>query len=155
QRPAGWGTPHVGQGRCKLHGGCAHRANLKHGRYVRTTQIPREVRVQGYAQNLDPLNCLGELALARALLQEMLDRYGQQQTMAQRGSAMGESPQVGRPVFPDDMLKYIQTIARIAHIVQTIRDRDGLSRAEIRQVVVQMGQAVEEAVQQLMTPEDW
>lgn len=22
-RPAGWGTPHPGQGRCKLHGGCA------------------------------------------------------------------------------------------------------------------------------------
>jgi hypothetical protein len=30
QQPAGWGTDHVGQGRCKLHGGCNP---IKHGMY--------------------------------------------------------------------------------------------------------------------------
>jgi hypothetical protein len=30
QHEAGWGTDHVGQGRCKLHGGCSP---IKHGRY--------------------------------------------------------------------------------------------------------------------------
>ena len=35
QRPAGWGTPHPGAGRCKLHGGCAHAANITHGRYCK------------------------------------------------------------------------------------------------------------------------
>jgi len=37
RRPAGWGTDHVGEGRCKLHGGRSLRAFLhpryRHGRY--------------------------------------------------------------------------------------------------------------------------
>ncbi len=38
RRPAGWGTEHPGEGRCKLHGGCSPRGHLhpryKHGRYA-------------------------------------------------------------------------------------------------------------------------
>lgn len=38
RRPAGWGTDHVGEGRCKLHGGRSPRGFLhpryKHGRYA-------------------------------------------------------------------------------------------------------------------------
>jgi len=39
RRPAGWGTEHVGEGRCKLHGGRSPRGPLhpryKHGRYAK------------------------------------------------------------------------------------------------------------------------
>lgn len=34
-RPAGWGTTHLGFGRCKLHGGATP---YKHGRYLRTVR---------------------------------------------------------------------------------------------------------------------
>lgn len=38
RRPAGWGTDHPGEGRCKLHGGASLKGHLhpryKHGRYA-------------------------------------------------------------------------------------------------------------------------
>jgi hypothetical protein len=65
RRPAGWGTDHVGQGRCKLHGGCVP---VKHGRYskiIRPTIQRRLAELEALEQ--DPLDLLPELNLLRAL----------------------------------------------------------------------------------------
>jgi hypothetical protein len=71
-RPAGWGTDHVGQGRCKLHGGSNP---LKHGRYS-TIQRPRiRALIEEHEADPNPLNTLPELAAARALFQDWVDRY--------------------------------------------------------------------------------
>jgi len=48
QQKAGWGTDHVGTGRCKLHGGKStgapqgNKNALKHGRYTREAREERK-----------------------------------------------------------------------------------------------------------------
>lgn len=71
-RPAGWGTDHVGQGKCKLHGG----ANpIRHGRYS-TIQRPRiRALIEQFEADPNPLSTLAEIAFVRALLQDFVERY--------------------------------------------------------------------------------
>lgn len=51
RRPAGWGTDHVGEGRCKLHGGRSLRGFLhpryKHGRYAQYEVVVTSERSRG------------------------------------------------------------------------------------------------------------
>jgi hypothetical protein len=71
-QPAGWGTSHVGQGRCRFHGG----NNLvRHGRYSTIQRDQIRVLIEKHEQDPDPLNILPELAAARALFEDFIDRY--------------------------------------------------------------------------------
>lgn len=72
QKWAGWGTDHVGEGRCKLHGGSSP---IRHGRYstVRHTEL-REL-IERMEEDPTPLDATPELALARAILHRWVDRY--------------------------------------------------------------------------------
>ncbi len=73
QQPAGWGTAHVGQGRCKLHGGNAG-APIVTGRYsIKRQELAR--KAQEFAGDTTPGDLTGELILMRALLQDYLDRF--------------------------------------------------------------------------------
>lgn len=73
QQPAGWGTQHVGNGRCKLHGGNAG-APIKTGRYsIKRQELAR--KAQQFASDTTPGDLTGELVLMRALLQDYLDRF--------------------------------------------------------------------------------
>lgn len=69
QRPAGEGTPHKGEGRCKLHGG----ANVDGGRPVEhglRSQLSEDLRefVTQAASMDNPGDLTGELAMLRGLL---------------------------------------------------------------------------------------
>jgi hypothetical protein len=75
KRPAGWGTDHVGEGRCKLHGGNAGRPP-KHGRYSVKAREGLEDKIWQYREEENPAEQWDELALLRALLQEWLDDLG-------------------------------------------------------------------------------
>lgn len=73
RQAAGWGTNHVGQGRCKLHGGNA--GQLSSGRYT-TIKRPRvKELIEHMEQDPDPLNMKGELFAARAMFVDFLERY--------------------------------------------------------------------------------
>jgi hypothetical protein len=72
RRPAGWGTPHVGEGRCKLHGGLNP---VRHGRYSTIKRAEIRELIEHHEGDPDPLNLLPELATARALFQDFIDRY--------------------------------------------------------------------------------
>jgi hypothetical protein len=71
-RPAGWGTPHPGQGRCKFHGGLSL---VRSGRYSKITRPRYAELIAEHAADPDPLNILPELAAARALFQDFIERY--------------------------------------------------------------------------------
>jgi len=63
-RPAGWGTGHVGVGRCKLHGGSTP-THEKHGQAVLVEQEARQAfgKLADHSTPVtDPLTALGELA---------------------------------------------------------------------------------------------
>jgi hypothetical protein len=70
--PAGWGTDHVGQGRCKLHGGTSR---IKHGRYSTILRPAIKQRLDEL-ERLDqhPLVLRPELKLLRALVIDFIER---------------------------------------------------------------------------------
>lgn len=72
RRPAGWGTPHVGEGKCKLHGGLTP---VKSGRYSSVKHERLRTLIEEQAAHDDPLNTLPELAAARALFVDFIERY--------------------------------------------------------------------------------
>lgn len=74
-RPAGWGTDHVGQGRCKLHAGSTP---IKHGRYS-TVKRPRiRELLDAFDNDPDPLDIAPEIKLLRALILDYIERYDEQ-----------------------------------------------------------------------------
>jgi hypothetical protein len=70
--PAGYGTPHPGEGRCKFHGGLNP---VRHGRYSTIKRAEIRELIEHHEGDPDPLNLLPELATARALFQDFIDRY--------------------------------------------------------------------------------
>lgn len=73
KRPAGWGTDHPGEGRCKLHGGTTQKPS---GRYVQVNARPRlRELIAQFAADPDPHNLLHELTLLRALVTDYIERY--------------------------------------------------------------------------------
>lgn len=72
KQKAGWGTDHVGQGRCKLHGGATP---IKHGRYSSVSRTRIRDLYERHAEDAAPLDVLPELAAARALFQDFVERY--------------------------------------------------------------------------------
>lgn len=82
QNRAGHGTDHVGEGRCKFHGGSSlkglDRPNFKHGKYMTTrTDKMRETfkqKAQALEAKEDTLELIGELELQRHLLYLFLVR---------------------------------------------------------------------------------
>jgi hypothetical protein len=71
-KPAGWRTEHPGQGKCYLHGGATP---IKHGRYSSITRPRVRELIEKHEADADPLNILPELAAARALFEDFVERY--------------------------------------------------------------------------------
>jgi hypothetical protein len=81
QHEAGWGTAHLGQGKCKLHGGNG-------GRISRYNRIKGELaeRMQKHETDPDPANLLPELCLLRALLEGWMEKNNENETAAIPGA---------------------------------------------------------------------
>lgn len=73
-QPAGWGTEHVGSGRCKLHGGNGGRPPI-HGRYATVLKGRLREKFELLNTDEDPLNILPELQVQRTLLMDYLGRF--------------------------------------------------------------------------------
>lgn len=73
---AGWGTEHHGVGRCRHHGGRREGdPRVTTGRY-RSIETPRIAElIAQHLEDADPLNTLPDLAAARALFQDFVERY--------------------------------------------------------------------------------
>jgi hypothetical protein len=75
EKSAGWGTLHVGQGKCKLHGGATP---VKHGLRSRYDHINRpriKALLQAFEADDDPRNLQPEVNLLRALILDYVERY--------------------------------------------------------------------------------
>ncbi len=71
QRPAGWGTDHVGIGKCKLHGGATP---IKHGLYSKYTSHRLADVVDRLANDEELLDLRKTIALQQALILDILER---------------------------------------------------------------------------------
>lgn len=74
KKPQGWGTQHVGFGKCRLHGGATP---IKHGRYSLVHRQSLQAKVSEFLADPAPGDLSSELALTRALLQDYLNRFGE------------------------------------------------------------------------------
>lgn len=68
----GFKTDHLGQGKCYLHGGATP---IKHGRYSSIQRQELRVLIEHHEADPNPLDILPELAAARALFQNFIERY--------------------------------------------------------------------------------
>lgn len=69
---AGFKTGHLGEGRCYLHGGLTP---IKHGRYSTVRHARLAELTTEFEQDPDPLNIFPELAAARAIFVDFIERY--------------------------------------------------------------------------------
>lgn len=72
KKEAGWGTDHLGQGRCKLHGGATP---IKHGRYSSITRPRIKELLEQFEDDPSPLDLLPEVKLLRALVTDYIERW--------------------------------------------------------------------------------
>lgn len=75
KRPAGWGTDHPGEGKCKLHGGVGQKPSTRYQLANASPTLQQAIEQQ--QTDPDPLNLLPDLLLARALLSDGIERHSQ------------------------------------------------------------------------------
>lgn len=79
QRPAGWGTDHPGEGRCKLHGGVGQIKGTQLDPVARYSDLQARPRlrelVAQFAQDANPDDLSHELTLLRALVTDFIERH--------------------------------------------------------------------------------
>lgn len=133
QRPAGWGTAHVGTGRCKLHGGASPSGvdspQFKHGRYSKV--MPQRIADTLSASNADPLDLLDELDLQRGLLSNYLARFNT------------VTPQASDIAF---MMSWLSDIGRTVERIVKMRNETALTRAEMTYLAARIADLVGEFI---------
>ena len=71
QQPAGWGTWHVGEGRCKLHGGGSV---MKVGSTLWKKRLGEILQRMRAEPEVDPVNLVNEITIMRVLLNYSLEK---------------------------------------------------------------------------------
>ncbi len=125
----GWGTDHVGQGRCKLHGGASP---IKSGRYSTVKRKTVRELAKVFESDPDPLNLLPELAQARALYQEYIDRCELPLTDKNRATWN-----------PQNAAALLGEISRAAKRIEDVRAQNAISRRDFYRVMTEMGRIVD------------
>lgn len=153
KRPAGWGTDHAGQGRCKLHGGASP---IKHGRYSKIKREPIRRLIEDYEADPDPLNVLPEIAAARALFQDYLERYDEwrEALLAWHESYVeSENPKPRQILDVSDAYRLLQAVAKIAQAEKRLQLDGAVSQKDLLRILTEMRAAVEREVDDPKTHE--
>jgi hypothetical protein len=161
---AGHRTPHQGTGRCWLHGGCASVARITHGRYSTLKTVRLQELVRQYEADPDPLSMLSELALARAVLVDYLERYRENNAAllawheswrvqsadlhgTEGNGAVATVPQhATKPLKVldiSDVYKQVEAITRICERIERLRMDNAISRPELLRILGAMARGVE------------
>lgn len=128
---AGWGTDHVGTGRCKLHGGNGG-AKPQHGRYSIVKRQSLQAKIDQFANDPQAGDLRGELALMRALLQDYLDRFPD-----------------GVPLAGEDirqLFDMMEAIGRLVERIAKILAATALTQAELQLIQVALLDALDEFI---------
>jgi hypothetical protein len=99
---AGFRTVHAGQGKCYLHGGVQPGdRRVKHNRYSKINH-PRILELYAeHSNDTDPLDVFPDLAMARAIFQEYVERYAE---ITEALLAWHADWQLRRRPLPEDLL---------------------------------------------------
>lgn len=144
---AGWGTDHVGKGRCKLHGGLTP---VKHGRYStvsdkRLGRLLEEIK----AQERNPLDVTEELTLMRALVKDWLERYTQLRDALLAWHANQSADGFAPPNrIPDvqEVRPLLETISRMVQRIEKAQSDKYIPRGQFYRIMMAMGSVVDARV---------
>lgn len=117
-RPAGWGTSHPTEGRCKLHGGASNGRPVEHGRYSVAHRASLADKYEQFLSDPNPGDLTDELALLRTLLQNYLDRFKEGVTF--------------EPGHIDRIYGMIEGIGRLVERIARILNQTALTQAEVQ-----------------------
>lgn len=130
--PAGSRTGHPGTGRCWLHGGNARigpeHGGWRHGLYAKVFRGQLAERFKQTAGGEDPLQLYGELAAARALVTDYIDRLENQDSLSKDDITI--------------VLAWLSQIGTLAGRIVDARASMALTRAEILYIQAQMESAI-------------
>jgi hypothetical protein len=155
-RPAGWGTPNGRQNytRCKLHGGSnrvttgAHVGAKAKARYgVDTVRRPRVAELmEQMADDPNPLDILPELAAARAIFIDFVERYDEwREALLAWNDSFGKEGTAPKPKQILDVsaaMAHLDIITKIAEREWKRHEANAISRKDLFRVMDQMARAV-------------
>lgn len=127
---AGRGTDHPGTGRCSFHGG---NHPVKHGqsrRYADITTLRVRELIAEHAESENPLDLLPELATARALFQDFLERTADD----------------AHPAGLVESIKLLEKIAGIVESIEKLRRETAVTPKDLDILMLNMGLVVRQHV---------
>ncbi|HET8777967.1 MAG TPA: hypothetical protein VFN76_09940 [Candidatus Limnocylindria bacterium] len=144
---AGWSTDHPGVGRCRQHDGGGSK-RVTHGQSRRYANI-RSARLRHliaeHAADPDPLNIEPELAAARALFQDFVERYETNTAALLAWYASWQSS--GRVPLPPEKLETLRAVLSEYEELRQgsvgLSDKQEADLAIAREIVDRLGQPVE------------
>lgn len=156
---AGFRTDHPGSGRCYLHGG---RSPIKHGMYSKIEHSRLGELVAAHRENPDPFNLLPELALLRAILEDLVERwesiYGPDGALLawHESYKLGEMSSPKPRQLPDfaSLSSVADRVGGMVERIQRLRREQSLSVVTLHRVVEQLGAEVVEAIRDVGCDQD-
>lgn len=160
RNPAGFKTAHVGVGRCYLHGGATP---ITHGRYSTIKRENIRDLITKHEADPDPLNILPELAAARALLEDFVDRYDEFSaallTWHESYGEEKENPKPRQILDIADAHRLVSEVTKIVERIEGIRSKNAISRPDLARFMAEMWRSVELRIADIKTREqlrdDW
>lgn len=144
KQKAGWGTDHVGDGRCKLHGGLTP---VKHGRYSRIKRDSIRDLIAAYAEDPDPLDLMPELAALRALFQDWIERYDEfTDALIAWHESFRTNDDVRKPMRVLDIsdgYRLLSEVSRVVQRIESVKAQNAISRADLSRILMEMTRVVE------------
>lgn len=140
---------------CRLHGAGTPKAGrrggrpVEHGRYSRMTHERLGALIDELAGDPDPLDIYPELAAARAIFTDFVNRYDQwtEALLAWHGSfSEKENPKPRKVLDLSDAIRHLDTIARIAQREKKLRLENAISRRDLLRIFTEQRRVVEQEV---------
>lgn len=150
--PAGWGTDHVGVGRCRLHGGSVpikHGGRSKLRRYGRLKHRLGDLVEEFEQEDEDEaLDLLPELAAARAIFVDFVNRHEELVEALIAWHSDGDQ-KPGKVPSLHSAVRYLSEITKIAKRIEDIRSQNAISRPDLMRVMQEMGRVTRDTLERL------
>lgn len=145
---AGKGTDHLGEGRCKHHGGASI---VKHGRYSKVRREPIRKLIAEFEEDPDPLDLLPDLAAMRALFTDFVERYDEwrEAILAWHASFGTENGNAKPRQILDlaDATRILDRVGKMVERIEKVRSANAISQPEFYRMMGEMGRVVAEYVE--------
>lgn len=157
-KAAGWRTDHPGQGKCYFHGGATP---IKSGVYSGIQRPGLREKIDKFAQHEDPYNLEPELALLRAFVEDLIERwdaiYGEDGALLAWHESFNIGEAVPKPRQLPDFTAVTTVVDRVGKMVERIQKfkaESTISLATLNRVVEQLGAELVGAIQEVSLDAD-